>query len=236
MFNMRRTREKVVATVVDNVVVLLEQGDVAGLGDRVAAEVDDAWWQLLQQCRNNVGMQAGARRINDDDFLACNIIESLFAGSKDSAGVGAVKLGNVALHFADSVGVDFHQRDVAAANGQTNSADASVKIENWLIGSERHLRKNLGNFTWVPDYFLMVPELPTRTLAIAIARYPLLHIAQRLLVNRDVDLEKAFAGVAEWYAKDSVSQGGVTEKRQALGDAAGWRARVGIDNFPALSW
>ena len=56
MFNMRRTREKVVATVVDNAVALLEQSDVTGLGDRVTAEVYDAWRQLLQQCCNNVGM------------------------------------------------------------------------------------------------------------------------------------------------------------------------------------
>ena len=71
--------------------------------------------------------------------------------------------------------------------------------------------------------------MPTRVLSIAIAPCPLLHIAQRLLVNRDVDLEKAFAGVAEWHAKDSISQDGITEMRQALGDAAGWRARIGID-------
>ena len=70
--------------------------------------------------------------VNDDDFLACNIVEGLFAGSEDSAGVGAVKFGDVALHFADSIGVDFHQRDVAAANSQTNSADASVEIKGWL--------------------------------------------------------------------------------------------------------
>ena len=42
MFNMRRTREKVVATVVDNAVALLEQSDIAGLGDRVTAEINDA--------------------------------------------------------------------------------------------------------------------------------------------------------------------------------------------------
>ena len=83
----------------------------------------------MQQCRNNVGMQAGARRINDDDFLAYNVVESLFAGSEDSTSVGAAKFGDVALHFADSIGVDFHQRDVAAANGQTNSADASIEVE-----------------------------------------------------------------------------------------------------------
>ena len=88
---MRRTREKVVATVVDNVVVLLEQGDVAGLGNGIAAEIN---------------------------------------GSKDSAGVGAVKFGDVALHFADSVGVDFHQCDVTAANSQADSADASVEVES----------------------------------------------------------------------------------------------------------
>ena len=39
---MRCAREKVVATVMDDVVVLLEQGDIAGLGDGVAAEIEDA--------------------------------------------------------------------------------------------------------------------------------------------------------------------------------------------------
>ena len=68
-----------------------------------------------------------------------------------------------------------------------------------------------------------------------IAPCPLLHIAQ-LLVNRDVDFGKAFTSVAEWHAKDGIGQGGVAETRQAFGDAAGWRARIGIDNFPALSW
>ena len=171
---MRRSREKIIAAVMDNAVALLEQSDVAGLGDRVTAEINDARRQFLQQCCNNVGMQASARRINDDYFLACNIIESLFAGSEDGAGAGAVKLGNVALHFADSVSIDFHQRDVAAANGQTDGADTGVKIENWLVGSKRHLRKNLGNFTWVPDYFLMIFELSnyqlsTSTLASALS-------------------------------------------------------------------
>ncbi len=43
MFNMRRTREKVVAAVPSDAVVLLEQGDVAGLGDGIAAEIKDTW-------------------------------------------------------------------------------------------------------------------------------------------------------------------------------------------------
>ena len=42
MFNMRRAREKVVAAVMDDAVVLLEQGDIASLGDGVAAEIEDA--------------------------------------------------------------------------------------------------------------------------------------------------------------------------------------------------
>ena len=126
---MRCAREKVVATVPSDAVVLLEQGDVAGLGDGIAAEIKDAWWQLLQQCRNNVGMQAGARRVDDDDFLACNVVEGLFAGGENGAGVGATKFGDVALHFADSIGVNFHQRDVAISNGQTNGADASIEVD-----------------------------------------------------------------------------------------------------------
>ena len=43
MLNVRRTREKVVATVTSDAVVLLEQGDVAGLGDGIAAEINDTW-------------------------------------------------------------------------------------------------------------------------------------------------------------------------------------------------
>ena len=126
---MRRSREKIIALMVHDFIFFLKQTDISGLGDRVTAEINDARRQFLQQCCNNVGMQAGARRVNDDDFLACNIIESLFAGSEDSAGVGAVKLGDVALHFADSVGVDFHQRDVAVANSQADGANASVEVE-----------------------------------------------------------------------------------------------------------
>ena len=128
---MRCTREKIIAAVPSDAVALLEQGDVAGLGDGIAAEIEDARRQLLQQCRNNVEMQAGARRVDDDDFLACNVVEGLFAGSEDGAGVGT-KFGDVALHFADSIGVDFHQRDVAGANGQADGADARVEVEGRL--------------------------------------------------------------------------------------------------------
>ena len=38
---MRCAWEKVVAAVPSDAVVLLEQGDVAGLGDRIAAEIED---------------------------------------------------------------------------------------------------------------------------------------------------------------------------------------------------
>ena len=164
---MRRSREKIIALMVYDFIFFLKQTDISGLGNGITTEINDARRQLLQQCCNNVGMQASARRINDDDFLACNIIESLFAGSEDCAGVGAVKFGDVALHFGGSVFVDFHQRDVATGNGQANSANTSVKIENWLVGSERHLIKNLGNFTWVPDYFLMIFELSDYQLSIS---------------------------------------------------------------------
>lgn len=40
---MRCAREKVVAAVPGDAVVLLEQGDVAGLGDGIAAEIQDTW-------------------------------------------------------------------------------------------------------------------------------------------------------------------------------------------------
>lgn len=41
---MRRAREKVVAAVPGDAVALLEQGNVAGLGDGIAAEIEDARW------------------------------------------------------------------------------------------------------------------------------------------------------------------------------------------------
>ena len=113
---MRRSREKIIALMVHDFIFFLKQTDISGLGDRVTAEINDARRQFLQQCCNNIGMQTSARRINDDYFLACNVVEGLFAGSEDSADVGAAKFGDVALHFADSIGVNFHQRDVAAAN------------------------------------------------------------------------------------------------------------------------
>lgn len=74
-------------------------------------------------------MEASARRVDDDDFLACNVVEGVFAGSEDGAGVGAAKFGDVALHFGDGVFVDFYQRDATAANGQADGADASVEVD-----------------------------------------------------------------------------------------------------------
>ena len=85
---MRRSWEKIIALMVYDFIFFLKQTDISGLGDRVTAEINDARRQFLQQCCNNVGMQTSARRINDDYFLACNIIESLFAGSEDGAGAG----------------------------------------------------------------------------------------------------------------------------------------------------
>ena len=43
MFNMRRTREKIIAATPGDLVALLEQGDVAGLGYGIATEINDAW-------------------------------------------------------------------------------------------------------------------------------------------------------------------------------------------------
>ena len=56
MFNMRRAREKIIALIVYDFIFFLKQTDISGLGDRVTAEVYDAWRQLLQQCCNNVDM------------------------------------------------------------------------------------------------------------------------------------------------------------------------------------
>ena len=68
MLDVRRARKEVVAAVGANAVFFGEQRDVAGLCDWIAAEVNDTRWSFLQQCCNNVDMQAGARRVNGDDF------------------------------------------------------------------------------------------------------------------------------------------------------------------------
>ena len=109
-------REKIVATMVDDVVFFKEKGDVTGLSNGVAAEVDDTRRKLVKQTADDVGMEASTRRIDDDGFVWGDVVEGLLAGCQDGLGVFA-KLGDVAAHFADGVFVDFDQGDVVAADG-----------------------------------------------------------------------------------------------------------------------
>lgn len=56
MFYMWRVREKVVAAVGADVVFFGEKSDVAGLGNGVAAEVDNARWRSFKQVGYNVSV------------------------------------------------------------------------------------------------------------------------------------------------------------------------------------
>ena len=80
MFDVWGAREKIVATVVDDVVFFKEQGDIAGLGDGVATEVDDARRHGFEQSRDDVGVKAGARWIDDDNFVGGDVVQGLFTG------------------------------------------------------------------------------------------------------------------------------------------------------------
>ena len=106
VFDVWRAREEIVALGVDDVVFFKEQGDVAGLSDGVATEVDDARRRGVEQSRNDIGVEAGARWVDDDDFVGGDVVQGLFAGRYYGLGVFA-ELRDVAAHFTDGVFVDF---------------------------------------------------------------------------------------------------------------------------------
>lgn len=43
MFNMRRSREKIIALMVYDFIFFLKQTDISGLGDGIAAEINYVW-------------------------------------------------------------------------------------------------------------------------------------------------------------------------------------------------
>lgn len=140
-------------------------------------------------------------------------VESFFAGREDGAGIGAPEGGDVALHFSDGGLVDLNERDVIAANSQSDCADASVEVNHRRIFS---VGVTVGGRC----------TLWTRS--------PFSHIAQGLLVHGYIHLKESFAGVAEWRTKNRIGECSVAKFCEARGDAASWAARVRIDDLPAL--
>ena len=72
--------EEIVTLDVRDSVLFEERCDVTSLGDRVAAEVDDTRWFCIEELVYEVGVEAGARWINDDDFVRGDVVEGLFGG------------------------------------------------------------------------------------------------------------------------------------------------------------
>ena len=130
MLNMRCAWKKVVALVGVDAIFLRKKSDVASLSDRVAAKVNNTRWRNFKQFGDNVSVQSGTRRVDNDNVVRGDEVDSFFAGGEDGAGIGAPKGGDVALHLSDSELVDFNKRDVIAANSQPDCADASVEVDH----------------------------------------------------------------------------------------------------------
>ena len=158
-------------------------------------------------------MQAGARRVNDNNVVGGDEVESFFTGSEDSAGIGAPESGDVALHFSDGGLIDFDERGVIAADSQPDRTDASVKVNYREVLSAGVIISKRCTF-WIGN--------------------PLLHITQSLLVHGYVYLKKSLTSIAEWRAKNRIGECGNAKFCEACGDAASWTAWVRIDDFPAL--
>ena len=47
ILNVWRAREEIVALMMYDVIFLTEQSNIPSLSDRVAAQIDNAWWQLF---------------------------------------------------------------------------------------------------------------------------------------------------------------------------------------------
>ena len=140
-------------------------------------------------------------------------VESFFAGREDGAGIGAPEGGDVALHFSDGGLVDLNERDVIAANSQSDCADAGVEVNHRGALSVEIIASKCCIF-WIGN--------------------PLLYITQSLLVCRYIYLKKSLASIAKWRAKNCIGECGNAKFCEACGDAASWTAWVRIDDFPAL--
>ena len=79
MLDVGRAGEEIVAFVGADAISFGEQGDVAGLGDGVAAEVDDARWRDFEQALDDCLVKAGAWRVDDDGVVATDVLEGFFA-------------------------------------------------------------------------------------------------------------------------------------------------------------
>ncbi len=261
---MRGAWEEVVALQVGDSVFFEKQGDVASLSDGVAAEVDDARWCGFEEFGDDVGMEAGTRWVEDDDFVRGDVVECLFGGGENGGSVFA-ESGDVLAHFTHGVLVEFDERDVVAADGQADGADAGVEVEDFcflhrILATEilqngfRAPGSLLRNFSGLcgarfaqtvlesQGNFLVVCSGLCRCFgrfggSAACRRQidPFCHVTECLLVHRDVDLEKAFGGVAERCVEDGVGENDVTKAGEAFSDDARWAFMGGVDDFATLS-
>lgn len=79
MLDVGSAGEEIVAFVGADAIFFGEHGDVAGLGDGVATEVDDARWRDFEQALDDRLVKAGAWRVDDDGVVATDVLEGFFA-------------------------------------------------------------------------------------------------------------------------------------------------------------
>jgi hypothetical protein len=96
-----------------------QKRDVTGLGDGIAAEVDNAWRRCLEKLVDYRLVHASAWRVNDNDLLAGDVVEGFFAGRMHCGGATCLLL-YIALHLTHSVIIDLYQGASIASNGQSN--------------------------------------------------------------------------------------------------------------------
>ena len=205
MLTVRRAREEVVTSVVGNAVVRGKKRHVACLGDRVATEVEDALRLSSEELGNNIGVEAGAWWVEDNEGIASNVLQRLLAGCENGLGLArAAQLVDITLHLTHRISVDLYERDVITANREANRPHPGIEVERR------------------PGRAILHRDEP-------------LHIAQCLLIDWQVNLEEPFGGVAKRHAKNGILQYRIAKARQTLGDPTGRRTGVRVDNLAALS-
>ena len=60
------------------------------------------------------------------------------------------------------------------------------------------------------------------------------NVSEGVAVDGQIYLEKALGGIAKCRVEQGIAQRDVAKALESLGDTTGWRARVAVDDFPAL--
>ena len=112
---MRSAREEIVWLELVNLVVAIEEGKVAGLGNWVTTKIDDSSWFDFIEFIDELLVAAGTWWIENNRAVWRDVFGNIFGFSKDTFGIGTF---GVLLHFAVGGAVNFNEREIfVAGNG-----------------------------------------------------------------------------------------------------------------------